>query len=54
MRKDIQYRRFYDCYREIAQALPAQSPGSVSNAVITLQTLVQRGIKETIGRGCRD
>ena len=23
-----QYRRFYDCYREIAQALPAQSLGS--------------------------
>ncbi|MBI4683809.1 MAG: DUF1016 family protein [Nitrospirae bacterium] len=49
-----QYRRFYDCYREIAQAVPAQSleswqeirkalsdesTGSVSAAVITLQTL---------------
>ena len=49
-----QYRRFYDCYREIAQAVPAQSleswqeirqalsdesSGSVSDAVITLQTL---------------
>jgi hypothetical protein len=52
-----QYRRFYDCYREIAQSMPAQSlgislgwqeirqamsgksPGSVSDAVITLRVL---------------